>query len=84
MGLVNTIHGPIDESLLILHRSTPTHGDGVYEFVISEYCLKGCKGQAHRTNKPDAPEFFCSRNVHRSVDTKMTRMPLGMGVFGGL
>lgn len=83
--VINTVHGPMDDSLLLLHRSTPTHGDGVYEFVIMEYCLKGCQGRAHRSNKPDNEAFFCHFNVHRSVNAVMTKFPEGMSsVFGGL
>lgn len=85
MALINTTHGPMDDSLLMLHKTTPTHGDGVYQFVIHEYCVKGCKGQAHRTKRPDASDgsVFCHLNVHRSVDATMTRWPIGMGITVG-
>jgi hypothetical protein len=83
MALINTIHGPMDESLLLVHRTTPTHGDGVYELVIVECCLKGCPGQAHRTKIADAPEVFCRLNISRKVDVKMTRWPEGMGITTG-
>ncbi len=83
MALINTIHGPVDESLLQLHRSTPTHGDGAYEFVILEYCVKGCPGRAHRTHKPDDAAFFCAHNVHRSVHAVVVKSPFELGIFGG-
>lgn len=82
MAVINTIHGPVDESLLQLHRNVKE--DAVYKITVKEYCVKGCKGQAHHTGKPDAPEFFCHMNVHRSVDSRMKTWPHGMGILSNL
>lgn len=83
--IVNTSQGPIDDSLLIKFKNVTTEND--YRITTREYCVKGCPGDAHRRNEPDAPWVFCKFHIHRSVDAVMLKWSEGMGAlaqgFGG-
>lgn len=69
--MINTTQGEMDESLLITRTGEIDNENELTSTV--EYCLRDCKGQAHRTGVPDAVGHFCSRHVHRSVHVKLKK-----------
>jgi hypothetical protein len=80
MPLINTIHGPMDESELIRHDGLV---DNENEHTTSiEYCLKDCQGPAHSNGTPDAPGHFCNFHVHRSAHVTLKKVPSITGEIG--
>ena len=73
MTQINTLHGLVDEDLLIKRESaTPTVTQGYRAISYeTEYCLKSCPGQAHKTGEPDSLGLFCKLHIRRDVHVQV-------------
>lgn len=71
MTTITTTLGDMDESLLMKRNGLVDNEDELTTTV--EYCLAGCTSNAHRTGIPESPGYFCSRNVHRSVNMTLKK-----------
>lgn len=80
MAEINTTHGPMDDSLLMLHTGLVNNEDERTTSV--EYCLKDCAGEAHQTGRPDSPSHFCNFHVHRSAHVTLKKVPTITGEIG--
>lgn len=76
--LVSTTQGVMDDSRL---QKRVTKIDNENELTTAiEYCVLGCIGPAHNSEKPDSDSHFCSRHVHRSVHVTLKKFVGGLGV----
>lgn len=68
--LINTINGEMDDSLLI--KRVDSFDEEVGKLTATEYCLKDCPGEAHKTGVAVGVGCFCPLHVHRSahIDVK--------------
>lgn len=82
MPLINTTCGPLEEDLLI-RRDGLVDNENEKTTTV-EYCLIGCNGPAHVTEKPDSPGHFCNQHVHRSVHVTLKKNVLADGVAAAL
>jgi len=78
MSQINTINGPMDESLL-LKREGSTDNDNETAVTV-EYCLKDCPGDAHKTGVADSEGHFCNLHVHRSAHVTLKKNVTAEGV----
>lgn len=77
--IVNTMLGPIDESLL---QKVEEAIDNDNEHTTSiEYCLKDCDGPAHKTGNRDSDGHFCNKHIHRSAAVYVKQ---GLNLEGGI
>lgn len=80
MALIETTHGPMDESLLLKGFDGEWVNDDREQTFVTEYCLANCPGEAHKTGRRDKPEHFCSLHVHRSGHVHLKKNVTAEGV----
>lgn len=79
--IVHTTKGDLEESVLLKTERTL---DNDNEHTTSvEYCLASCVGDAHETNRPDSPSFFCKYHVHRSAHVTLKKNVSSSSAVGG-
>jgi hypothetical protein len=69
----------VDESELIKRIDVDENDD--IRIEATEYCLIGCKGNAHVTGVAQGDGSFCELHVHRSAHGIVKRWPEGMGAI---
>lgn len=67
----------VDESAL-MKRVDIFENDDV-RLEATEYCLRGCTGQAHVVDRALGDGCFCDLNVHRSAHGVVKRWPQEVG-----